>query len=92
MNFRQALENNDFTTAQKFIHSDGVFFFEHGRINKSDFNMSSIKERFAYLMLEGKIEIGDNYENGAGWDGNFYSPHLDFDGWIERNGFFLEGF
>ena len=26
--------------------------------------------------MDGEISIENNYSNAAGWDGNFYSPHL----------------
>ncbi len=88
--FSNALAKNDLSLAQKYIHSEGIYFFGDRRIGKSDFT-KSIGNKASSILMDGKISVENNYSNAAGWDGNFYSPHLDFDDWIERDGFFLEG-
>lgn len=88
--FKNAIDKNDLSEAQKYIHSEGIYFFGSRRIEKSDF-IKDIGKKASTILIDGEISIEDNYSNAAGWDGNFYSPHLDFDDWMERDGFFVKG-
>jgi hypothetical protein len=89
--FIAAIEKKDFVSAQRYIHSEGVYFFSIDQhIAKSDF-VSKIGNRANSFLMDGEVTIDDNYNNAAGWDGDVHSPHIDFDGWIDRGGFFLEG-
>ena len=88
--FRNAIDKNDLSLAQKYIHSEGIYFFGDRRIGKSDF-ANSIGNKVSSILMDGEISIENNYSNAAGWDGNLYSPHINFDDWYERGGFFIEG-
>ena len=88
--FSAAIDENDLSTAQKYIHSEGIYFFGDRKIRKAEF-IKSIGNKANSILMDGEISIENNYSNAAGWDGNFYSPHLDFNNWMERGGFFLEG-
>ena len=44
-----------------------------------------------FILKEGDISVSDNFRHAAGFDALMASPHLDFDNWESRGGYFKKG-
>lgn len=94
--FKRYMIEKDLKSAQSLIHSEGVFYFDKGRISKQNFNKIVIKKASLFNtivqnMQTGVLGVSDNWGMAAGGSpSDGYNPHVDFR-YEENGGAFKKG-
>jgi hypothetical protein len=95
--FKKKINDKNFENLKEIIHSDGVYYFDEGRLKISDVNYSNFSKNNNYQTLvngleTGKMIIEDNFSSAQGGQvTSSENPHYDMENWYKNDGFFKPG-